>query len=97
MAEQQNWYLVAYDIRCPKRWRKAYELLQGYGDRVQYSLFRCYLSQRDREKLRWQLEDILAREDDLLLIRLSHRCVANLAAYNRPNAWQNWDSGYKIL
>ena len=53
MAQLKHWYLICYDIRCPKRWRKAYKLLEGYGSRVQYSLFRCWLSQREREKLRW--------------------------------------------
>jgi CRISPR associated protein Cas2 len=52
VAESKNWYLVCYDIRCPKRWRKAYKLLEGYGERIQFSIFRCWLSQRDREKLR---------------------------------------------
>ncbi len=74
MAEAKNWYLICYDIRCPKRWRKAYKLLQGYGDRVQYSIFRCWLSQRSREKLRWELEKVLVAEDSLLLIRLSNQC-----------------------
>jgi CRISPR-associated protein Cas2 len=39
MAEPRHWYLVCYDIRCPKRWRKAYKLIEGYGDRLQYSIF----------------------------------------------------------
>lgn len=47
MAESKNWYLVCYDIRDPKRWRKAYKLLQGYGESVQFSIFRCWLSQRE--------------------------------------------------
>jgi CRISPR-associated protein Cas2 len=97
MAEQKHWYLICYDIRCPKRWRKVYKLLEGYGDRVQYSLFRCWLSQRSREKLRWQLEEILTKEDDLLLIRLSDRCVKGLSVYNRPDVWQFEDSGYRVI
>ncbi len=97
MAELKNWYLVCYDIRDPKRWRKAYKLLQGYGERMQYSIFRCWLNQRDREKLRWELEKILAKEDDLLLLRLSHRCVEGIPLYNRPNAWPQLPEGYRIL
>ncbi|MDB9311776.1 CRISPR-associated endonuclease Cas2 [Spirulina sp. CS-785/01] len=97
MAERHYWYLVAYDIRSPKRWRRAYKIITGYGDRVQYSLFRCWLTQRQREKLRWQLEEVLTEEDDLLLIQLSAQCIRNLALYNRPNAWQQWESGYRIF
>lgn len=97
MAEQQNWYLVCYDIRSPKRWRKAYKLLQGYGERIQYSIFRCWLSQRRREKLRWELEKILEAEDDLLLIRLSRQCVKGLYVYNRENAWPVEEAGHRII
>ncbi|MFE1743959.1 CRISPR-associated endonuclease Cas2 [Coleofasciculus sp. H7-2] len=87
MAEAKNWYLICYDIRCPKRWRKAYKLLQGYGQRIQYSIFRCWLSQRDREKLRWELEKVLVTEDSLLLLRLCDRCVQGMPLYNRQGAW----------
>jgi CRISPR-associated protein Cas2 len=97
MAEQKNWYLIAYDIRCPKRWRKAYKLLQGYGERMQYSIFRCWLSQRGREKLRWELEKVLKAEDSLLLIRLSDQCVSGIRAYNRPDAWSSVEAGYRIV
>ncbi len=97
MSEAKNWYLITYDIRCPKRWRKAYNLLQGYGERIQYSIFRCWLSQREREKLRWQLEKILEAEDSLLLIRLSHDCVSSIPSYNRPDAWYIEETGYRIV
>lgn len=87
MAESKNCYLVCYDIRNAKRWRKAYKLLQGYGERIQYSVFRSWLSMREREKLRWELEKILVAEDHLLLIRLSNQCVSDIPKYNRPDAW----------
>lgn len=97
MAEQRNWYLICYDIRCPKRWRRAYKVLEGYGERLQYSMFRCWLSARLREKLRWELETILAEEDSLLLIRLPHQCVASLSSYNRPDAWPPAGESYRLL
>lgn len=97
MAEHKNWYIICYDIRCQKRWRKAYELLGGYGERVQYSIFRCWLSQKAREKMRWQLEKILTKEDDIIFIRLSNQCVRDLPKYNRPNTWLLDESGFKII
>lgn len=32
-------WLIAYDIRDPKRWRKVYRLVCEHGYRLQYSLF----------------------------------------------------------
>ena len=36
-------YLVSYDIANRKRWRRVFRLLQGYGEWVQLSVFRCRL------------------------------------------------------
>ncbi len=97
MAETKNCYLICYDIRDSKRWRQAYNLLQGYGERIQYSIFRCWLSMRLREKLRWELQEILAPEDSLLLIRLSDRCVAEIPTYNNPGAWSSQCESYRVI
>lgn len=97
MAEQKNCYLICYDIRNPKRWRKAYNLLKGYGERMQYSIFRSWLTMRSREKLRWELEKILAPEDSLLLIRLSNQCVVGIPSYNRPDVWSSQQEAYRIV
>ncbi len=97
MAESKNPYLICYDIRDAKRWRKAYKLLEGYGDRLQYSIFRCALTLRDREKLRWELEKILTKEDSLLMVGLCHRCVERILTCNRPEAWPPPSPGYRIF
>jgi CRISPR-associated protein Cas2 len=89
--------MICYDIRDPKRWRKAYKLLKGYGDTIQYSIFRCRLSQRDREKLRWELEQILDTEDKILFAGLCHRCVDRVNKCNRSNAWGEELASFKVL
>jgi len=97
MAELKNWYLVAYDIRDPKRWRKVYKLLQGYGESVQLSIFRCCLNQREREKLCWELEEILVAEDNLLLAGLCDRCVERVQSCNRPEVWPVKQDRHRIV
>jgi CRISPR-associated protein Cas2 len=97
MAEIKHWYLICYDIREPKRWRKAYKLLQGYGETLQYSIFRCRLSQRQREKLRWELEKVLSPEDDLMLVGMCNRCVERIPLYNRPSVWLETMGGFRVL
>jgi CRISPR-associated protein Cas2 len=52
---------------------------------------------RMREKLRWELEKILTKDDDLLLIRLSTQCIHDLPKYNRENTWLLDEKGYRII
>ena len=84
MGEAKHYYLVCYDIRDPKRWRKAYKVLKGYGETLQYSIFRMRLTPRDREQLRLHLEQILTDDDSLLIIGLCNRCIERITACNRP-------------
>ncbi len=70
----RKWYLVTYDVRDDGRLRRTARLLEGYGDRIQYSVFRCRLTSREVERLRWQLAVILEREDDVIIIPLCDRC-----------------------
>jgi len=97
MAEHKVCYLICYDIRSPKRWRKAYKLLEGYGERLQYSIFRIWLTLREREKLRWELEKILKPEDSLLIAGICNRCVERVIASNRPESWPERQESYQIF
>ncbi len=87
MSEAKLHWLVIYDIREPARWRKAYKLLKGYGQRIQFSVFRCSLTLRQHEKLRWEIEKRLDAEDSVLFIGLCDGCVSRVVARNRPDAF----------
>ncbi len=95
--EQKFWYVVCYDITEPKRWRKVYKLLHGYGRRLQYSIFRCRLTARGMEKLRWELETLLAAEDRLLILTLCDACEHRTASHNRPESWIGESSSFTIV
>ncbi|MFN3679533.1 CRISPR-associated endonuclease Cas2 [Thermosynechococcus sp.] len=97
MGESKNWYLICYDIRDPKRWRQVYKQLEGYGERLQFSIFRCRLTPREREKLRWQLEKVLTEEDNLLIVGLCSQCVERVRACNRSEAWPVSEQNFKIF
>jgi CRISPR-associated protein Cas2 len=97
MSEWKVCYLICYDIRCQKRWRKAYKLLEGYGERIQYSIFRSWLTLREREKLRCELEKILKPEDSLLIAGICNRCVERVIAANRPEIWPERGGSYQIF
>lgn len=47
--------LVVYDIADDKRRTKLASFLEGYGRRVQYSVFECFLSLADMQMLHKQI------------------------------------------
>ena len=49
-------YVVTYDIPCDRRRKKVSDLLEGYGRRVQYSVFECLLSAVKYKELRKRLK-----------------------------------------
>jgi CRISPR-associated protein Cas2 len=60
-------YIVAYDISDPKRLRKVFKTMKGYGDHVQLSVFRCELTHRALVELRVRLGGIIHHDQDQVL------------------------------
>ena len=67
-------YIVAYDIPNDKRRTKLHKMLCGFGDWTQYSLFECYLNERDLVRLRAKLDDLIEPDEDS--VRLYPLCAA---------------------
>jgi len=51
-------YLVVYDISDDDERDKVSKVLEGYGFRVQESVFECVLSKSGREKLTRKLQEL---------------------------------------
>ena len=79
---QKHWHLISYDVRDPKRLRQTAKILEGYGTRVQYSVFRCRLDNITLEKLHWELNQILDEVDDLLVIPLCTGCAGKVPIHS---------------
>ena len=60
----ENLYIVAYDIGDPRRWRRVFRLMNGYGEWVQLSVFQCRLSRRRRIELKLALSEIIDHAQD---------------------------------
>jgi len=60
-------YLVCYDIADEKRLRKVFQIMRGYGDHLQYSVFECQLTRMDMAKLRGDLGTVVHRDKDQVL------------------------------
>lgn len=60
-------FVVSYDISCPKRLRRVYRLMRGWGDHIQLSVFRCELNARELVELRMRLNAIISTVEDQVL------------------------------
>lgn len=61
-------YIVTYDICDDKRLRNVFRTMRGYGDHMQYYVFRCELSDRERIELMVKLSDIIKHDTDQVLL-----------------------------
>ncbi|MBL8150608.1 MAG: CRISPR-associated endonuclease Cas2 [Blastocatellia bacterium] len=95
--ESKHWYVICYDIADSKRWRKVFKLVNGYGWSLQYSVFRCRLTTKELEKLRWEIEKILTQEDRLLIIPLCDSCEKRVATHNRPESWTKNEKSFDVV
>jgi len=60
-------YVVTYDICDPKRLRKVYKLMLGWGEHLQLSVFQCELNHRELVELRAELARIIHHLHDQVL------------------------------
>lgn len=60
-------YLVSYDVSDPKRLRKVARALEGFGVRLQYSVFECPLDGIRLAKLKAELQSLLNHDEDQVL------------------------------
>jgi CRISPR-associated protein Cas2 len=85
-----KWWLVCYDVRDAKRLRKTARHMEGYGDRMQYSVFRCWVTKRELERLRWELTSMLEPEDDVLFLPLCGNCVSGICSIHNATQPPDW-------
>lgn len=64
-------YLVSYDIREDRRLRRVAQCVEGFGARLQYSVFLCDLSPIELIHLRTRLRSLVDhRVDSVMFIEL---------------------------
>ncbi len=64
----EHLYIVAYDIADPKRWRRVFRLMEGFGEWLQLSVFQCRLSRQRHAELIALLDGIIHHEDDHVVL-----------------------------
>jgi CRISPR-associated protein Cas2 len=97
MSAEKKWRLICYDVRDPKRYRSLYKVMKGVGRRIQYSVFRSRLDDREIEQLRWKLAKILDPVDRLLVVDLCPSCASRAIARNHVEGWTEKPAAYTIV
>ncbi len=64
----EHLYIVTYDIAEPKRWRRVFKSMKGYGYWLQLSVFQCRLTARRRIEMVMRLEKLIQPAEDHILI-----------------------------
>lgn len=97
MSSERRWRLVCYDVREERRYRQVHKIVKGAGEAVQYSVFRCRLDDKEAERLRWRLSQVMTSDDALLVVDLCPSCAERVVARNVVDGWTVEPPTFRIL
>lgn len=84
-------YVVTYDISSPRRWRKVFRAMNGFGEHIQLSVFRCDLTPLQHAVMKQRLDELVHHHDDQVLILdlgLSvEKTIAGIEVLGRPRVF----------
>ncbi len=85
-------FIVSYDIVDDRCRARVHQLLLGFGDRIQYSVFRCDMTPVRKSELMLLLSEMIHHQtDQVLLVDLGPcdgrgaRCVQSIGLPYRPS------------
>lgn len=61
-------YLIAYDVRDDKRRDRVFKILRGFGDHLQFSVFRVEATDSELVRLRARLVEAINNQADSVLL-----------------------------
>lgn len=78
-------YVVIYDISDDRRRKRVFNLLEGYGRRVQFSAFECVLNDCKFEELRSRLAKVVRMdEDSVRFYPISRHTLGQVVIWGEP-------------
>lgn len=63
----KKYIVVAYDITDDDRRNKISDILSSYGERVNKSVFECFLREKDIDSLKRKIEKQIKKNEDIVL------------------------------
>ena len=89
MSGRLTVWVITYDITDDARLRKVYKLMRGYGDHLQYSVFRCVLSDLQLATLKAKMLEIIEGATDQVLF-------IPLGSADAERTWRHWTLGVPL-
>jgi len=86
--------LITYDISSTKHRTKVATLLEGYGVRVNYSVFELDIAKRELDALLNKIEALADKKDSIRIYRFSQDTIAKSFELLNGDAPFAKDSGY---
>lgn len=77
--------LITYDISDDKRRNKIASILEGYGNRVNFSVFECILSQTKLNKLTKEIQSIIDKKRQYSLLLSLPKLHKKIFFYRKKN------------
>jgi CRISPR-associated protein Cas2 len=85
-------YVVTYDISSPKRWRKVFRAMHGFGEHVQLSVFRCDLTALQHAVMKRTLDELIHHHEDQVLVldlgRSNPKTIAGIEVLGIPRSFR---------
>jgi len=93
----KTFWIVSYDISDQRRLRKVAKFLEGFGYRLQESVFRVFVNDRDLERMKWEITKRITDADKVMYLRFCNSCARNIEKMN-PSIQTGHDSeNFKII
>ena len=84
-------WLVAYDVPDDRRRTRLANLLEDYGDRVQYSVFEIFASGAKLDRMVMQIKDELdTTEDSVRLYPVCESCIKKVMIFGIAESTVPW-------
>ena len=77
-------YLITYDVSDDGRRTRLSRLLEGHGDRVQYSVFEADLSRKEVQEILAKAAKLIEKDDSLRLYPACEECAKGVKVVGRP-------------
>ena len=79
-------YVISYDIESDRTRRKLAKLLEGYGVRIQYSVFECNLTDKRFQKLYKEIFKLTSGKSDgsVRFYSICKNCEDKIVTIGKP-------------